>query len=206
MSTPPLVAAAAASRVWIHLVFSGSSKWAPSDAVLQLCWQTVLFKGSRCRGSCIWQCVRWWWQELLGLQSTLLEFSFPKWAEQDRAGGARGRREAALLVPQDGVLVVELQVLHGSAAGFFPTTTLVFHDLKGLLHFSVPERQDGSSIRTTSTSQANSSSWTLAYLRVSTCLAVDSREGNCASLKISGGPWLGPRLLGVPVSRAPGGL
>lgn len=40
-------------------------------------------------------------------------------------------------------------------------------------------------------------------LRVSTCLAVESREGNCASLKISGGPWLGPRL--VVDSRAPGG-
>lgn len=42
-----------------------------------------------------------------------------------------------------------------------------------------------------------------AYLRVSTCLAVASKEGNCVSLKISGGPWLGPRL--VVVSRAPGG-
>lgn len=41
------------------------------------------------------------------------------------------------------------------------------------------------------------------YLRVSTCLAVASREGNCASLKISGGAWLCTRL--VVVSRAPGG-
>lgn len=41
------------------------------------------------------------------------------------------------------------------------------------------------------------------YLRVSTCLAVESRDGNCASLKISGGAWLFTRL--VVVSRAPGG-
>lgn len=41
------------------------------------------------------------------------------------------------------------------------------------------------------------------YLRVSTCLAVASRDGNCASLKISGGAWLCVRL--VVVSRAPGG-
>lgn len=42
-----------------------------------------------------------------------------------------------------------------------------------------------------------------AYLRVSTCLAVAIREGNCVSLKISGGPWVAVRLL--VVSRAPGG-
>lgn len=41
------------------------------------------------------------------------------------------------------------------------------------------------------------------YLRVSTCLEVAIREGNCVSLKISGGPWVAPLL--VVVSRAPGG-
>lgn len=41
------------------------------------------------------------------------------------------------------------------------------------------------------------------HLRVSTCLAVASRDGNCVSLKISGGPWVCTRL--VVVSRAPGG-
>lgn len=35
------------------------------------------------------------------------------------------------------------------------------------------------------------------------CLAVADRDGNCASLKISGGAWLWTRL--VVVSRAPGG-
>lgn len=41
-------------------------------------------------------------------QSTQLEFSFlTEGAAQDPAGGARGRRgTAALLVPQDGVLVI----------------------------------------------------------------------------------------------------
>lgn len=60
-----------------------------------------------------------------------------KGAGQDRAGGARGRRDAALLIPQDGVLVVELQVLHRSATGLLSATVPVFHNLEGLLHFSV---------------------------------------------------------------------
>lgn len=52
--------------------------------------------------------------------------------------GLGGRRGAALLIPQDGVLVVELQVLHrGSAAGLLSTAVPMFHHLKGLLHFSV---------------------------------------------------------------------
>lgn len=63
----------------------------------------------------------------------------------DCAGGGMGQGvgNAALLVPQDGVLVVELQVLHGGAAGLFSAAVFVFHNLKGLLHFSVSEIQNG---------------------------------------------------------------
>lgn len=43
----------------------------------------------------------------------------------------------------------------------------------------------------------------VSYLRVSTCLAEDCSEGNWVSLKISGGPAVGPLL--VLVRRAPGG-
>ena len=50
--------------------------------------------------------------------------------------------EADLLIPQDGVLVVKLQLLHRSAAGFVSTAVPVFHHLKGLLHFSVPKTKD----------------------------------------------------------------
>lgn len=64
-----------------------------------------------------------------------------KGAGKDRAGGAKGRRGAALLIPQDGVLVVKLQVLHRSATALLSTTVPVFHNLKGLLHFSVPKTQ-----------------------------------------------------------------
>lgn len=66
-------------------------------------------------------------------------FSIPsRRAGLDRAEGAGGRwRGAALLVPQDGVLVVELQLLHRSAAGLLSATVPSFHHLKGLLHFSV---------------------------------------------------------------------
>lgn len=56
--------------------------------------------------------------------------------------GPGGRRGAALLIPQDGVLVVKLQVLlHRAATALLSTTVPVFHDLEGLLHFSVPETQ-----------------------------------------------------------------
>lgn len=74
---------------------------------------------------------------LSGLLSTQLEFSFLQGAGQDCAGGARGPRGAPLLIPQDGVLVVKLQVLHGRTAGLLSTTVPVFHHLKGLLHLSV---------------------------------------------------------------------
>lgn len=114
-----------------------------------------------------------------------------------------------LLVPQDGVLVVKLQLLHrGGTAGLLSTTVPVFHHLKGLLHFSVPETWTRitqnylqQNMYTAVFNQKQSLNST--YLRVSTCLEVAISEGNCVSLKISGGPWVGPRL--VVVSRAPGG-
>lgn len=76
-----------------------------------------------------------------GLQSTQLEFSFLQGAGPDRAEGAKGRRGAALLIPQDGVLVVKLQLLHRSATTLLSTTVPVFHNLEGLLHFSISETQ-----------------------------------------------------------------
>lgn len=46
--------------------------------------------------------------------------------------------EGSLLVPQDGVLVVKLQLLHrGTTTCLLSTTVPVSHHLKGLLHFSV---------------------------------------------------------------------
>ena len=122
----------------------------------------------------------------------------------DRAGGARGRRAAGLLVPQDGVLVVELQLLHRSAAGLLSTAVPVFHNLKCFLHFSISETQTHESgLNETCARVEQYSHLNSTYLRVSTCLAEASKEGNCASLNISGGPWLMVRL--VVVSRAPGG-
>lgn len=45
-----------------------------------------------------------------------------------------------LLVPQDGVLVTELQLLQGGpTAAFLSATVLVLHHLKGLLHLPVSE-------------------------------------------------------------------
>lgn len=68
--------------------------------------------------------------------------SIPQGAGPDRAEGARGRGGgAALLIPQDGVLVVKLQLLHRRATSLLSTTIPVFHNLKRLLYFSVPEEQ-----------------------------------------------------------------
>lgn len=52
-------------------------------------------------------------------------------------GGGVGWREAALLIPQDGVLVVQLQMLHSRSAALLSAAVLVLDHLKGLLHFSV---------------------------------------------------------------------
>lgn len=81
---------------------------------------------------------------LSGLQSTQLRSAFFEGAGPDRAEGARGQRGAALLIPQDGVLVVKLQLLHRSTATLLSTTAPVFHNLEGLLHFSIPETQTDS--------------------------------------------------------------
>lgn len=139
-----------------------------------------------------------------GLQSTQLEFSFLRGAGPDRAEGARGRRGAALLIPQDGVLVIKLQLLHRSSTALLSATVPVFHNLKGLLHFSVPEKQPCmGSVTMQLLNYIKLLPIGSTHLRVSTCLAVASRDGNCVSLKISGGPWVCTRL--VVVSRAPGG-
>lgn len=91
---------------------------------------------------CVYVCVRACVCEMAaGLQSTQLEFSFLRGAGPDGAEGARGWRGAALLIPQDGVLVIKLQLLHRSSTALLSATIPVFHNLKGLLHFSVPETQ-----------------------------------------------------------------
>lgn len=53
-----------------------------------------------------------------------------------------GDGQAPLLVPQDGVLVVELQMLHRCSTSVFSATVPVFYHLEGFLHFSVPENTD----------------------------------------------------------------
>ena len=121
-------------------------------------------------------------------------------------GGGRG-----LLGPQDGILVVKLQLLHRSTPPLLSAAGLVLHHLEGLLHFSIPANK-------TRVHQHMCQPIFIkprqhlcrlhrcrldTYLRVSMCLEVAPREGNCVSLKISGGPWVGPRLL--VVSLAPGG-
>lgn len=161
-----LFVAAAVPYVWVYFLIP--FRWfplsAPSDAVLQFCqpnvcevclliflkgvslyvlqwWGVVCVCVSVCMGLCvvcgdggIVSSVR------TAVHTALGSASF-KGAGQDRAGGARGQRDAALLIPQDGVLVVELQVLHRSATGLLSATVPVFHNLEGLLHFSVPETQ-----------------------------------------------------------------
>lgn len=56
----------------------------------------------------------------------------------DFTEGARGQTREALLVPQDGVLVVELQLLHRCSTCVLSAAVPVFHHLKGFLQFPVP--------------------------------------------------------------------
>lgn len=60
----------------------------------------------------------------------------PRQPESASSRGLSGRAEL-LLVPQDGVLVVELQVLHGGARGLLPAAVPVLNHLERLLHFFI---------------------------------------------------------------------
>lgn len=65
-----------------------------------------------------------------------LEFIFLLWGagpDHPMREGAGFQKGAALLIPQDGVLVVELQLLLSSSAAFFSAAGFVLHHLKGLL-------------------------------------------------------------------------
>lgn len=141
---------------------------APSDAVLQVCqpndckvcyrsfWRECRCMCMCCSGTAVneWACVYTGLcicvskqcgdggsvssvrtaVHTAGVQLPSRGWAGPCWRGQGTEG-------AALLIPQDGVLVVKLQVLHRSTTGLLSTTVPVFHNFKGLLNFSVPKGQ-----------------------------------------------------------------
>lgn len=158
------VVAAAVLYVWVYFAnsfpiipsFNSPFRCSPSvlpTGVWKVCY--YVFKGSvTVCGAMVLQCMSAYVYEAVcvsgnvssvrtavntaGVQLPSRERGEGEGAGQDRAEGAGGRRGAALLIPQDGVLVVKLQMLHrGATAGLLSTAVPVFHHLKGLLHFSV---------------------------------------------------------------------
>lgn len=91
---PPFVAAAA-SLCWDSRQLLQMPSFSFAD---QKCYLKGVTAGVLCmiERACVCVCVMVAGGALLGLQSTQLDFSFLYWAEQDRAGGARGRRETEL--------------------------------------------------------------------------------------------------------------